>query len=224
MSPQEDLPKIGYLYHFPDLSHPTDRFRLDVHISNVPTHKHFDIIWTKFPVFGEKNGGFEISVHHPWTDVKEYQVCPGLVIMEDRNRKKKQAFTLGGRLTIAVEDRQTICKLTSEAPIIGINEASPVEKLLIDDLEIIMAEYRADFPNVIKFQNFLCQVKPFSLYLACLKELIRKVEALPKKDDLTFNYLMYLHTQWNRLDAVGKIPLLIPTLDELFEQNREEDI
>jgi len=214
---EEELPKIGYLYHFPDFSQPADCFRLDVHISDEPTHKHFDIMWTKFPVVGEKDGSLEITVHHPWTDIKEYQVCPGLVIMEDRYRKKKQAFTLGGKLTIKVEERQTICKLTSEAPIIGINEASEVEKLLIDDLEIILAEYRADFPNAFKFQSFLCQVNPFSLYLACLKELIHKVEERPKKDDLSFSYLFYLHTQWNRLEAVGKIPMYIPTLEKLFE-------
>jgi hypothetical protein len=217
MSTENELPKIGYLYHFPDLNHPTDRFRLDVNISVEPTHKHFDIIRTKFPVFSQRDGAGEISVHHPWTEVKEYQVCPGLIIMEDRNRKKKEGFTLGGKLTIKVEARQTICKLTSEAPIFGINEASAVEKLLIDDLEVLFAEYQTNFPHSEKFKSHLCKIKPFILYMACLKELVHKVKAVHKKDDLTFDYLIYLHTQWNRLEAIGKIPSEIQRLDELFE-------
>lgn len=221
MSQQEELPKIGFLYHFPDLSHPKSRFRLDIHISNEPTHKHFDIIWTKFLAWSQKDGAFEVTVHHPWTDKKEFQVCPGLVIMEDRNGYKKEAFTLGGKLTIEVEDQQTICKLTSEAPILGINEASAVGKLLIDDLEVLLAEYRADFVIVTKFQSALCQINPFSLYLACLKKLIFKVESIQKKDDLTFDYLLHLQMQWNRLEAVGKIPAEVPTLAELFENKNK---
>jgi hypothetical protein len=83
-----------------------------------------------------------------------------------------------------------------------------------------LAEHRADFPNGHKFMSFLCQIEPYDLYLACLKKLIKKVEALPKKDDLNFNYLMYLHSQWDRLEAVDKIPAVVPTLDDLF--NRED--
>ncbi|MBT3189898.1 MAG: hypothetical protein HN335_12960, partial [Anaerolineae bacterium] len=37
------LPKIGYLYHYPQLDHPTDNFRLDIFVSSVPTEQHFDV-------------------------------------------------------------------------------------------------------------------------------------------------------------------------------------
>lgn len=216
MTAEENLPKIGYLYHFPDLNHPTDRFRLEIHVSDTPTHKHFDVNRIIFPIFHD-NEVIEISVHHPWSAEKEYHVCPGWVIMVDRSGKKKEAFTLGGRLVLKDQGEQTICTLSSEAPIFGVNEASMLSKLLVDGIEVIFAEQRAAFHDARKFKDQLCQTKPFTLYLACLKELIRKVEGVQNKDELTFDYMMFLHTQWHRLEAVGKLPVLLPSLDELFD-------
>ncbi len=51
-----NLPEIGYLYHYPRLDHPTDKFKLDIFISSVPTEKHFDVIRVTLPVTNHDGG------------------------------------------------------------------------------------------------------------------------------------------------------------------------
>jgi hypothetical protein len=45
---EHNLPKIGYLYHYPRIDHSTDNFRLDIHITSEPTNQHFDVLRVQF--------------------------------------------------------------------------------------------------------------------------------------------------------------------------------
>ena len=122
---ENNLPKIGYLYHYPKLDHATDKFRLDIYVSSEPTEKHFDVTQASFLVIPQKSAMDRLVITHPGDFTKKAHICAGLVVMKDRKGKKEEAFTFGGELQVEAEEYQTICSLTSSAPILEITHAAP---------------------------------------------------------------------------------------------------
>ena len=54
------LPEIGYLYFYPRMEHPTEKFRLDVFISATPTEQHFDVL--QFHCFVKNQRGIKVTI------------------------------------------------------------------------------------------------------------------------------------------------------------------
>ena len=218
---ESTLPKIGYLYHYPQIDHLTDNFRLDVFISSIPTEQHFDVVRAYFIVKTPEGALDIIKVSHPWKHEKTARVCAGVVFMEDRKGKKESAFTFGGRLKIESQELQTVCILVSPAPILEISGATPSNALFIDELEILLAERRAAYPNDHEYEIQLGKTDPFELYIACLNELIQKFEQYAHKDESYLQLLMFLHSQKYRLDAAGLSRNSAPKLENIFIVNKE---
>ncbi len=213
---ENELPEIGYLYHYPRLDRKTENFRLDIFVSSTPTEKHFDVQHAYFFVKKEKGAMEKLIVIHPWTYKKNEQVCAGVVIMEDRNKEKKEAFSFGGELSIETRKAQSICVLTSPAPILNISDATPTQKFFIEELEILFAERRAAFQNHLVFERKFSNADPLHLYLASLKALIQKFEEMPHKDSQYRHFLHFLHEEKYRLYEARISVDLAPTLDEIF--------
>ncbi|UCE00018.1 MAG: hypothetical protein JSV42_04670 [Chloroflexota bacterium] len=210
------LPKIGYLYHYPKIEEPKDRFRLDIFISSIPTDKHFDVIRCHVFVKTPKAVTERLTISHPWVYEKEAELCAGFIIMEDRKGKKEEAFTFGGNLTILEQEMQTIGTIKSSAPILEISGATPLHKLFTEELQIIFAKRQAAYSNHFEYEALLCQADPFELYLACLRELTEKLENFPPEDEDYLELLIYLHSQEHRLREAGLGKKPKPTLDEIF--------
>jgi hypothetical protein len=210
------LPKIGYLYHYPHLDHPGEKFRLDIFISSVPTGEHFDVQHAHFHVKTPEETIEKLTVTHPWTLQTAARVCVGVIVMEDRNKAKKEAFTFGGKLKIENQPEQTFCTLSSNAPILDISDASPTRRFFIDELEILFAERQASFTDHRLYDKKLIQADPLELYLASLKYLIEKFEAFPHKNSTYRQFLTFLHTERHRLHAAQIAIETAPTLDEIF--------
>ena len=218
---ESTLPKIGYLYHYPQINHPTDNFRLDIFISSIPTEQHFDVKRAHFfvkPLEGETE---YLTITHPWDFEKTARICAGVVVMEDRKGKKEEAFTFGGNLKIESRDLQTVCILVSPAPILEISGATSMNRLFIDELEILLAERRAAYLNHHEYETQLCKIDPFELYQACLNELILKFEQFPHKDEKYLQLLMFLHSQKFRLVAAGLSRDSTPKLEHIFKIIKE---
>ena len=213
----KSLPEIGYLFHFPKLDKNKHPFQLDVFISSTPTKKHFDVYRLRLIAKNPHAKLENYSIVHPWHYSKEAEVCAGVVIMEDRNGAREEAFTFGGSLSIEVKELQTNCFLTSPAPILEISHAAPMDKLFIDEVELLLAEYRVNFTAPFAFEEKLFEIDPFDLYIACLFRIVDKFEQFPKRDEMYERLLVQLHAQLHRLDAVGLIKNVHPTMEELFE-------
>jgi len=213
---QQSLPKIGYLFHFPKLDHPTDKFRLDIYISSEPTNQHFDVLHAFFPIKTQKKSIRQLKVTQPWHFETDYRVCAGLVVMEDRKGSKEEAFSFGGRLAVENQEWQTVCSLVSPAPIFEINEATPLHILFIEEVEILLAENQVKFQHHEDYEQQLSQAEPMELYLACLAALTVKFEALHHRTDLQTQLLIYLHAQKHRLEAAGIARDPAPRLAEIF--------
>ena len=211
-----NLPKIGYLYHYPRLDHPTDKFRLDIFISANPTEKHFDVLRLILPVRDQKGKIELIKVTHPWEHDNAYQACAGVLIMEDRKGKKEEAFIFGGELKIFTEGNLTQSSLVSSAPIIKISGANPVNELYVEELEIILAKQRAAHGPDAKFEGNLCSTPPQNLYLACLREIRSKLKHSSVKSELSHQLLIFLQAEEHRLFAAGLVQESTVTLADIF--------
>ncbi len=212
------LPKIGYLYHYPRLDHPAENFKLDIFISSVPTEQHFDVEHVHFQIATPEDNLERLTVLHPWTYKNTAHVCAGVVIMEDRNKTKKEAFTFGGNLKITTQAEQTLCTLSSTAPILDISDASRMHRFLIDELEILFAERRAAFQNHHLYEKKLIHADPLNLYLASLKYLIEKFENLPHKNSTYRQFLAFLYAEKHRLHAAQIFMENAPSLDKIFQR------
>ena len=214
------LPAIGYLYHYPDLNSPTINFRLDVFVSDIPTGKHFDVQHVHFFIKTQQARIEKLTVLHPWTLQSAARVCAGKVIMEDRNKKKKEAFTFGGNLEIESQETQTNCTLLSNAPILDLGDATPQQKFFVDELEILFAERRAMYPDHRAYERQLSEANPRKLYLASLKALIQKFEAFSHKGEKNRQFLHFLLSEKHRLYAVHVSLDVALTLDEIFKKEK----
>ena len=213
----QTLPKIGYLFHYPRIDHPTDNFRLDIHISSEPTNQHFDVLRVQFPVKTEEGNIKLLKVTHPWYFEKVAQVGAGVVVMEDRNGKKEDAFTFGGQLTIDNQDEQAYCVLVSSAPILEISGATPLHMLFVEEVEILLAKNQAEYSDHQAFEKRLNKADPLELYMACMEALLNKYEDYSQKTDEQYQFIVYLHSQKHRLEAAGLVRNPILRLDELFD-------
>lgn len=213
---ESSLPKIGYVYHYPRLDHPSDPFRLDIHIFPFPTEMHFDIKSAHFFAKNQAGGIERLSISHPWSFEESAQVCAGLVEMQDDKGKKEEAFTFGGRLLVNSQEAFTTCTLVSSAPILEISGASPLHKLFIEEVEILLAERQAEYPRLADYEQRLIQANPQKLYLSSLAALIQKFEPFPHKDELYARFLVYLHQQQHRMEAAGLIDGPIQPINQIL--------
>ncbi|MEJ2551064.1 MAG: hypothetical protein P8Z42_10170 [Anaerolineales bacterium] len=155
--------------------------RLEINILCAPSERHFDPKITQIPIFTLKDSVRphkidQLEIYHPWVYRDTYQVAPGLVTLADRKGKKVEAYTFGGKLTIDSDENCTTCVLQSDAPIIEINHANPAIMKFIDEVEIILAEQRANrAADLEDFEARLEKVPVSKLYVACLMELKKKI-------------------------------------------------
>ena len=219
----KSLPKIGYLFHYPNPDHPDEKFRLDIYLSSTPTEKHFDVHHAYFTVEAPNKTIERITVTHPWVFQKKAHVCAGRITLEDRKKKKEEAFTFGGELRIDVQEMQTECVLVSSAPILGCSHATLVHGIFIDEVQILLAEHRAQFSKINQYEKQICYTDPNKLYLACLKEVMQKIEKFPLKDENYLHLLAFLHSEQHRLAAAGLYKEPIYSLDELLRPEKKLD-
>lgn len=218
MEQNKNLPEIGYLFHFPKVDHPEDTFQLDVFVSDIPTEKHFDVQRVEYAVYDKDQIIEQLVIHHPYNIPQPAQVCAGKVIMEDRNGRKAEAFTFGGQLSVRAEENQTICSLVSAAPILDISTTNPMQKLFVEELEVIMAEQRAAFADLKVYKKRVCETEPIVLYQACLSALVKKFEDLPNKDETYQLFLFFLHSHIHRMKAAKLFSGYIIPLESIFKK------
>lgn len=211
-------PKFGYLFHYPRFDHPDEKFRLDLHITSEPTNRHFDVLRVDFSVMSESGQMNQLKVSHPWYFETKAAVCIGRIVMEDRKRVKiEEAFSFGGNLVIETQPEQTDCILTSTAPILDISAATSLHRQFVEEVEILLAEYRVRFEHIYIYEKQLCQTDPIDLYTACLDAMIAKFDQFPDKQAAQYRFLAYLHSEKHKLDAAGLTRYLPPRLDDIFK-------
>lgn len=196
-----DTRDLGYILYPRRRPHEPGYPRLDVILRPIPTGHHFDPREVRLNIVTQDLLIERLTVEHPWTDAEDYTVCAGTVELADRYHKHLEAFTFGGALHIQTEEERTILELTSPAPIL-LPAESHLDQLLVDEVEIILAErqaIRGTEPGV--FEKRLVSVPPLDLYHAILVALRERYHKLPgSDDDLVLNLRHVLHEELKVLD------------------------
>ena len=149
---------LGYIFYPSDFRHSPGYQRLEVRIRSLPTNLHYDPERVSFPIVIENGMKETLKIFHPWRYAPEYQVCAGSIVLEDRKGKQVEAFTFGGNLQIRTQDEITICTFESEAPILEMGTDDPIQELLIEEVDILLAERSAAaLPDAFEFEQRLAK-------------------------------------------------------------------
>lgn len=207
-------PDLGYIFYPHEVPKHSGHPRLDIIISTTPTQRHFDPEKVRFQIVLPPNRIEHITIHHPWTLGKRYQVSAGRIFITDRVPKIVEAFSFGGDLQILSTAEQTVCALVSAAPIFGLCAPHDLPMWLTAEVEVLLAKQQAhwDPQHPHDFETHLATVDPFLLYASCLQMLQDKAwPAHINRDGVHF-----VQAEIKRLKEAGEWPLPLPLLDQLF--------
>ena len=205
----------GYWFYPPESSHAPGGNRLDMFINETAGSQLFDLKNIRLPV--EEDKGIEtLRIYHPWPHKPNYHVCAGTVELVDRNGEKEEAFSFGGSLTIQTHDSATTCILSSSAPILHIFSDDKIRMMLIEEIEILLAERRATLsPDV--YEQRLARSDPLSLYVACIHTLTKNYEHVSHQEDSQIlPFINFLHAETTRLDKEELSQGLPTSLEEIL--------
>ncbi len=170
VDPIEHL-EIGYFFQPFDNPHLPGHSKMQVMIHAQPTHHHYDPESIEAPIATDSHLSKHI-IRHLAPRAETLRVCAGTIIVRDRVNKEVEAFSLGGELSVTSHFDHTICTFTSPAPIFDLLSEKSIDTLLVEEIQILLAERRAAWANhPQEFDVRLTKVDPLALYLACLKAL-----------------------------------------------------
>ena len=183
VSESAEKPDLGYKFY--PSKHPQSPGypRVDIYIYETPTEHHFDPDKVIVNVIQPDHKLDTLLVRHPFSSLMEepvFQVCAGIVTIEDHKGKKVELFTFGGELRVESFDTYTLCCLTSPVPIINMVGLSPAQQRLADQIICILAERRAArLQSSGSFDQKLTTTSPEMLYCSFILELDNRLKRLP---------------------------------------------
>ena len=203
----------GYVFSPPACPGDPGHQRLDVILHQAPTGIYFDPRRVYLEGVLNGPGSSPLAVHYGSPMSGQFQVVAGPVRILSWKEKVLLAFTFGGQLQINSDEQEAICTLTSPAPILI--HYRPGIARFIEDVEIILAERRADWePKHFEFDKRLAKTDPLIFYAACLKTLREKYGSKSLQD--IQKPLRFVNTEIQRLYDEHALPLYIPRLTKLI--------
>lgn len=174
----QDYPVWGFFYHYPDYAKAGGEFQLDVYLTEEPIGLDFNPKTMTLTVALELGGVEEITLFPPLGDRKKYKVVAGKIEIHSHEDLRECALTFGGEMTIEKHDDYILCKLVSPAPIYEITRIIESHQLLVDEIEIVLAERKAFWgENEEEYAKRLAAADPLELYLAISRTLTEKFKA-----------------------------------------------
>jgi hypothetical protein len=167
--------------------------RLDVVLRAIPSEEHFDPTQVLLTVVDPIQGVISLTLEHPCPRADTYRICAGPVDLIDRKGKHLDLFSFGGALQIEPEAEHTLLVFTSPAPILLTTE-SPLDRLLVEESEILLAERQAArevTPGL--YDQHLQEAPPLELYHAMLAAIQERYRHLPPSENdliLKFKHIL----------------------------------
>jgi hypothetical protein len=212
--------EFGYWFYASKSKNAPGGNRLDIILRETSTEQFFTPQRIRLCVETEENMIEMIHIHHPWLFEKTYQVLPGFIGMYNEKDEEVCAYTLGGTLKVEQHVKSTLCILESPAPIMKYNDGNPVLELFIDEIEILLAEQKAEMSKKsINYEERFLLTDPMELYLSILNALIDNFDhSHHKENSQIIQFTLFLHAERRRLKNEGLFPLFIPSLDNLLHR------
>jgi hypothetical protein len=217
--PLSNEPDLGYDFHPGTAGRYPGHPQLDIFLREKPTLRHFDPRRVQLEV-SPGNGRVEtLIITHPWTGQGQYRVCAGRIYIDDRKRKRIEAFSCGGQLEISAQHDVTVCQLTSTTPIFDLTDSDSLSTAIASEIEVLLAERRADWDpkHPHTFEQHLATVVPLELYARCLVALHERFAPyLDHHDHLYHQLVHFVIAERTFLQETGQWPPILPSLTELL--------
>ena len=187
--------------------------RFDVTMRPDPPGRHFAPQSVRVSVVENKKAHIH-TIHHPWLGEPEYEVTPGRIVVRDKQREEIEAYTFGAQVKIISTGEKTTCTFTSPAPILDLVSDDSAATLLADEVEIMLAGYRAR--RDVDLEARLPLIDPNQFYAACLIELREKFTRMPHLTEPAHQQPeQWLHREAGHRQNLGLWPEVVKTLDDL---------
>jgi hypothetical protein len=174
---------LGFTLHPHLYTNAPGSHRVDICITETPTQLHFDPERLHCRIRSNSDDVEMLQVRYRKSGMglaETYSLIAGPISLFDRMGEEVIFITLGGKLTIQIQENNTFCKIESPVPILQKDHVHRISRMLAEEIEILLAERRAAWlPNVDQFNKKLAAVDPFVLYAASLEAIRASYLRLP---------------------------------------------
>ena len=209
----------GLIYYPSRYEPPLGHAGFEIRLTAAPGQRYFDAHRAYFPV--EQAGVLRrLPVEHPYRLADEFRFTSGRIRLEAHDGDHEEVFTFGGHAAVTVEGNETLCRVTSTAPFLPLNDdvESPFV-LLESELEIVLARSRAGWGrDEARHLDRMGELEPMTLFVASIRTLEERLERLSRveTDPATRGALRLTHDIRRLLDRAGEWPASGPALTELL--------
>lgn len=209
----------GLIYYPSRYEPPLGHAGFEIRLTGAPVQRYFDARRAFFPV--EQSGVLRrLLVEHPYRLSDEFRFTSGRIRLEAHDGDYEEVVTFGGHAAVSVEGNETVCRVTSTAPFLPLDDdlESPFV-LLESELEIVLARSRAGWGrDEARHLDRMGELEPMTLFVASIRTLEERLERLSRaeNDPATRHTLRLAHDIHGLLDRAGEWPASGPELTELL--------
>lgn len=169
----------GLVYYPSRYSPPLGHAGFELRLTAVPGHRYFDARRALFPV--EQSGALRLlPVEHPYRLVNEFRFTSGRIRLEAHDGDHEEIVTFGGRAQVKVEGNETVCRVTSTAPFLPLNNDIDSPFVLLEsELEVVLAQSRAGWGREeARHLDRMGELEPMTLFVASIRTLEERLQRL----------------------------------------------
>lgn len=209
----------GLIYYPSRYSPPLGHAGFEIRLTSSPTARYFDARRAMFPV--EQSGTLRLlPVEHPYRLANEFRFTSGRIRLEAHDGDHEEIVTFGGNASVTVEGNQTVCRVTSTAPFLPLNNdiESPFV-LLESELEVVLAQSRAGWGREeARHLDRMGELEPMTVFVASIRTLEERLQRLSRVegDPATRQTLRLARDIHYLLERSGEWPAAAPGLTELL--------
>lgn len=204
--PSEYIPPIGYA-------------GFEVRLTDRPGDRFFDARQVVFPV--EQGGALRrLVAEHPGRLASPLRFVTGRIRLDAHDGDCIEIVTFGGQAEFSVEGNETVCRVTSSASFLPLDENPESPFVLMDEeLEAIVARLRAGWgAKEPEHLDRLSRLDPMTVFRASIHSLEERLERLVRVegDEPTRRVLHVVRQFHQQLERAGKWPLGESGLSEIL--------
>lgn len=189
----------------------------EARLRDEPTPRYFDACRMSLPM--EEAGELRrLTVAHPWNHAPDVRFAAGRIRLDASDGDHQEVFGLGGVATIITSGDTTVCRVTSEAPLMPLSDdPNDPQAVLESELEVLLARSRARWGgDEHAHLDRLGHIPPLTLFAAFLGELEGRLPALAGLEGDVRVALRYARTVREALQHAGDWPTPVPRWEDLI--------
>lgn len=214
-------PEDGLTYFPSPYTPPLGYSGLAIRLTDAPGNRFFDARRATFPV---EEGGVlrRATVEHPYRLAEELRFVPGRVHLEAFDGDQIEIVTFGGLASITVADEATLCRVTSTAPFLPLDEGVESPFVVMEsELEALLAQSRAAWGrDEYRHLDRLSQIDPLTFFVASVRTVEERLARLVhvEGDPATRRALHQTREMRQALERAGDWPPAVEDLPDLLNE------